>query len=226
MEVQFEAVKDDQDKLKAQNVTLADGSPCPGPEPREKRQRNRKQKSEDGGGDPGAKAGDNETGGEDGNKNGQGPGDENKEGAGNKSKKNRRRNRNKNGKKSEGGDGTADGGEAKPKLPPKPTWYSELNDDVKKSMKDRNIKINSGRAFVTIGDARVKIGTTGYCAMAHKNGVIAEGTYECSHEGIVKPTWSKVLKFDGGEWKPSDTTEQTNLLVGDINLTGGEFFLF
>jgi cold shock CspA family protein len=40
-EVEFEVITDTNGKLKAENVTSDDGSPCPGPEPRERRKRNK-----------------------------------------------------------------------------------------------------------------------------------------------------------------------------------------
>jgi hypothetical protein len=220
-EVEFEAVKDENDKLKAENVTSADGTACPGPEPRERRNRNRKKGGADDDGDEAAA----ENGGEAGGEGADGGAEQNdKEGGNRGGKKNRRRR--KNGKKAE--DGTAEGATPaapKPKPPPKPTWYSELDEGVKQLMETNGIKVDGGRAFVAVGDARVKIGTTGYTALAHATGIIAEGTYTCENDGIVKPTWTKVLKFDGedGEWKPSDATEQEDVLVGDINLSDGAY---
>mmetsp|Transcript_130647 Transcript_130647/g.194631 ORF Transcript_130647/g.194631 Transcript_130647/m.194631 type:complete len:345 (+) Transcript_130647:56-1090(+) len=224
-EVEFEAVKDENDKLKAENVTAADGTSCPGPEPRERRNRNRKKKggaADDENGEEAVA----ETGDEAGGEKTDAGADANEKEGGKGGRKNRRRR--KNGKKTE--DEGAEGAAAapKPKPAPKPTWYSELDESVKTAMEANGIKVDGGRAFVAIGDARVKIGTTGYAAMAHTNGIIAEGTYTCEKDGIVKPTWVKVLKFDG-EWKASDATEQKDVLVGDINLsddtvkpTGGE----
>ena len=132
MEVEFEAITDDNGKLKAQNVTTADGSACPGPEPRERRKRQPKKKEaesgeeEDGDGekvDGGEKAGDGGDG----------------TGAEKKGKNNRRRRKNsKNGKQGEPAPGS---------------WYAELEETVQKSMESRNIKIDGGRAFLPIGDA-------------------------------------------------------------------------
>ena len=202
-EVEFEAITDENGKLKAQNVTAADGKPCPGPEPRERRGRRKKVGAA---GESGDETG-GETGGE---KSDDGGADDKAE----KKGKNRRRRNNKNGKKAE-----------TPKAPsvgkPQPkSWYSELEKSVQESMESRGIKVDAGRAFVAVGDARIKLGTGGYAALFHKNGVVAEGTYTCDKDGKVAATWQHVLKFDS-EWKLSTADAESASLLASLALTDG-----
>jgi CspA family cold shock protein len=48
LEVAYDVITDDNGKLKAVNVTSADGSPCPPPEPRERRRRKKKPSTDSG----------------------------------------------------------------------------------------------------------------------------------------------------------------------------------
>ena len=88
-------------------------------------------------------------------------------------------------------------------------------------MADRSIKIEAGRAFVSLGDSRLKVGTGGYITLAHASGMVAEGTYTCSKDGKVMVTWQHVLKLDGEEWKLSSVEEQNGALVKEFSLTDG-----
>jgi hypothetical protein len=198
LEVEFEAITDDNGKLKAQNVTNADGTACPGPEPRERRKRQPKKKE---GGESGED--DEDGGGEkvDGEKTGDG------DGAEKKGKNNRRRRKNSKSKSGEPAPGS---------------WYAELEETVQKSMESRNIKMDGGRAFLAIGDARMKIGTGGYVSLAHATGILAEGTYAFDKDGKIVASWEHVLKYDGTEWKASSADEEKEALVMEINLTDGK----
>lgn len=118
----------------------------------------------------------------------------------------KKRNRKKNGKK-----------EVAPK---KGDWYSELDEAVQKSLEAKNIKIDSGRIFVSIGDARLKVGTGGYITLAHSSGIIAEGKYTSDKSGKLSVTWEKVLKLDGEEWKASSVED--GALLKEIDLTAGK----
>lgn len=153
-EVQFEVITDTNGKLKAENVTSADGSPCPGPEPRERRKRKKNKASS-------AERGE-ETAGET-------PAEKSDEADDSKPKdstdeapkgKGRRRN---NKKKAEGkanNENNNNGNNAE-KPQPKPSWENDLEDSVKESLESRKIKIIAGKAFLAIGDARVKLGNGG-----------------------------------------------------------------
>ena len=175
------------------DVTSADGTPCPGPEPRDRRKRNRRNKKEGENGD--------EAGGDTG-------GDNAEEGGDDKENKGKGRRRKKNDKK---------GGE-----PRETPWFAEFEESVSESMKSRDIKIESGRAYVSIGGARIKLGTGGYASLAHSSGVLAEGTFTSNKEGMVVPTWNHVLKHDGNEWTASTVEAEASALVSEINLVDGE----
>jgi len=67
------------------------------------------------------------------------------------------------------------------------------------------IDIRPGSVLVSIEDTRVKLGTDGYCALVHKNGIIAEGNFACDDAGTVSFTWRNVLRYeDDGGWKAAD----------------------
>mmetsp|Transcript_6775 Transcript_6775/g.18958 ORF Transcript_6775/g.18958 Transcript_6775/m.18958 type:complete len:312 (-) Transcript_6775:108-1043(-) len=119
-------------------------------------------------------------------------------------KKGRTRNNRRNGKK----EGAA----------PKSDWYSELDEAVKKSMEGRSIKVESGRVFISVGDARLKVGTGGYITLAHASGVIAEGSYTSDKSGKLVVTWQKVLKLDGAEWKVSTVEAENGALLKEVDL--------
>lgn len=50
---------------------------------------------------------------------------------------------------------------AKTKTETKTSWYTELEDGVKERLKSLSINADGGKAFIAIGDARIKLGTGG-----------------------------------------------------------------
>ena len=110
---------------------------------------------------------------------------------------------------------------ARKKKPAAKTWYSELSEDAQKSLADKSISIEAGRVFISIGDARFKVGTGGYITLAHKSGIIAEGSYTSDAAGKIVVTWEHVLKLDGEEWKVSSAAEQEASLVKEFTLSDG-----
>ena len=130
------------------------------------------------------------------------------------------------------GESTEEGGKKKrnrkktaPKkevAPKKSDWYSELDEAVQKSMEEKGIKIDSGRIFISIGDARLKVGTGGYITLAHASGLVAEGKYSSGTDGKLTATWEKVLKLDGADWKASSVEAVNGALLSEIDLTNGE----
>jgi hypothetical protein len=209
-ETQFEVLTDDTGKLKAVNVTSADGSPCPGPEPRKKRPK----KSASGGaksdGDAGAASvddGDKENGGAD-----EGKGDE----KGKSGRKPRRRNRN-GSKKGGNGAATTNGEESKKE----DSWEKKLDENVQESMKSKKITVNGGRAFLAVGDARIKLGTDGYAALAHSKAVLAEGNWSVVPGGVVTFKWERALKLSDGDWSLSTVDAEKDALVTEIKFTDG-----
>ena len=114
----------------------------------------------------------------------------------------------------------------KPDSKPQPnTWYTDLDMSVQESLESRGIKVDSGRAFIAIGDARFKFGTGGYAAVAHKSGILAEGTYTCDAEGKIAVAWEHVLKFNS-EWEVSTAEAEADSLVTEIALMDGKKMSF
>lgn len=112
----------------------------------------------------------------------------------------------------------------KKEAPPKKSdWYSELDEAVQKSIEAKGIKIDSGRVFISVGDARLKVGTGGYITLAHASGLVAEGKYTSDKNGKLSVTWEKVLKLDGAEWKASSVDAGNGALLKEIDLTTGTF---
>lgn len=95
---------------------------------------------------------------------------------------------------------------------------------MKKSLEGRNIKVESGRVFISVGDARLKVGTGGYITLAHASGVIAEGNYTNDKDGKLTVTWQKVLKLDGSEWKVSTVEAENGALLKEVDLKDGTYY--
>lgn len=226
MEVEFEICTDEAGKPYADKVTAADGSAIPAPPPRpapKKKATTSKSaegaedaKDENGESKPAAKKGKGRKG-----KQGKKPADDSaalstddEQGKGDSTAepKKKGRNRNNNNNKRNGKRNTKT-----------PSWHEELDESVLKAMETNGIKIDSGRAFVTVGDARLKIGTGGYIALAHAKGLVAEGTYTCDKEGNIAATWNHVLKLDGEEWKVASAEEESEALVQTLSLKDGKF---
>lgn len=137
-------------------------------------------------------------------------GDEAKDDAGEGTKEEKKKGRTRNKRRA-----------AKKEAAPKSDWYTELDEAVQKSIEGRSIKIESGRAFLSVGDARLKVGTGGYITLAHTSGLVAEGTYTSDKEGKLVATWERVLKLDGEEWKTSSVEVENGTLLKEIDLKDG-----
>jgi hypothetical protein len=209
-ETQFEVETDEAGKLKAVSVTSADGTPCPGPEPRKKRTNNPSNK-----GDKGAASGDE--GGAATTDDDKDAGDGKKDANGKKKNQQRRR-----GRQSNDATGSKKGGTASETKKPE-TWEKDLNEDVQKALESKNIKVDGGRAFLAIGDARVKLGTDGYAALAHTSAVLAEGKWTVEPTGVVAVTWERVLKLTGDEWATSTVDAEKAVLLTEIKLADGMY---
>ena len=228
-EVEFEAITDENGKLKAQNVTSSDGKPCPGPDPKDRRGRRKKANKKSESGDEAdaapAEGGDEKKSGEGGDD--KNDNTNNKEGG----KKGRNRRRRKNGAKkaaegnnnndaAEGGASTEDKKPKQKNKEAKQSWYNDLEKSVQESLEKKDIKVDAGRAFLAISDARIKLGTGGYAALAHATGILAEGKYTCDAQGKVAVTWENVLKHDT-EWKVSSYEAEKASLLAEFTLTDG-----
>ena len=101
-------------------------------------------------------------------------------------------------KEREGGSKTR--GPAKPK---EPHWHESLVDSVKGLLEEKGVRTATGTLDLSVGDARVKLGTNGYSSMAHADGILAEGTFACDADGNATFTWEHCLAYDkaAGEWK-------------------------
>jgi hypothetical protein len=210
-EAEFEVLTDDTGKLKAVNVTSADGSPCPGPDARKRRPKKSTSGVGKGEKDVTAASGDD---GE--NKNGSV--DEGKSNdKGNSGKKPRRRNRNNGSKKGANGTVAPSSAEAKKE----DSWDKILDENVQEALKSKNITVNGGRAFLAFGDARIKLGTDGYAALAHSTAVLAEGSWTVIPSGAVTFMWERVLKLDENEWVLSTVLAEKEVLINGIDFSDG-----
>ena len=196
-ETEFEVVTDDNGKLRAVSITSADGTPCPEPEPRQRRQRASNKTDENGEAET-----TNEDQAEDGN-----------------TKRTRSRKKRNNGAKKEGDD--ENGGDNNSNKPP--SWETGLDESVQAAMKSKDLKVDGGRAFLSIGDARLKLGTDGYSALAHAEAVLAEGTWTVEPNGIVAIAWDRVLKLGDSEWVLSMVDDEKEFLLTEINLSDGKY---
>jgi len=105
---------------------------------------------------------------------------------------------------SRSGSARADSARGPPK-PKDPFWHESLEMGVKAQLEEKNIRTTTGTIDVSLGDARVKLGTNGYSSMAHSDAVLAEGTFTCDTDGNAAFTWEHSIAFDkaSGEWVAS-----------------------
>mmetsp|Transcript_15782 Transcript_15782/g.23708 ORF Transcript_15782/g.23708 Transcript_15782/m.23708 type:complete len:291 (-) Transcript_15782:298-1170(-) len=173
-QVEFEIGHDDDGKPKADNVTAPGGGPCTGPrKARAPRRRRRRGDHDDEGGGGG--------GGE----------------------------QNDSGKTTGGGEAisngaTATGGGAEKSSPPKrrgerrepqPIWHDNLSEEVKQALKDKNIRTSTGTIDISFGNARIKLGTRNYASLANGDKVLAEGSFNCTSDGLATFEWKRALRF-------------------------------
>uniref|UniRef100_A0A7S2I025 CSD domain-containing protein n=1 Tax=Helicotheca tamesis TaxID=374047 RepID=A0A7S2I025_9STRA len=120
--------------------------------------------------------------------------------------------------------GRGRGGPRNSRGPPQPHWHNVLDDGVKESLQTKGIHTATGTIDVSVGTARVKLGTRGYASMATSDARLAEGSFACGEEGHVTLEWKRCIIFDMGaaEWKLIDETS-TDLLaslnLADDNVT-------
>lgn len=125
------------------------------------------------------------------------------------------------GGKGGGGGGEGTKGKVKgPVKPKEPFWHDELNDSVKNALEAKDIRKTTGTIDVSVGHARVKLGTNGYSSVAHARGLLAEGSFTCDEEGNVLFTWEHRLVCANGLWS---TTDDKSTLPTAFNLADGEY---
>lgn len=160
-EVEFIIGKDEEGKIKAENVTAPGGGPCTGP--RSSRRRGWKSRR----------------------------------------KEKKREGSSSNGQINEG-EGKSE--EVREVRAPKSPWHHILNEDVKSAMEAKGIRTKTGTIDIAVGSARIKLGTRSYSSMAHADGILAEGTFDCDSGGHATFEWKHCIRYDKGEgaWKPFD----------------------
>lgn len=220
-EVEFEVYTDDAGKYKSKNVTKPGGDPCEIPE-RKPRRRGRGKgdettddedgKTEDEGGDTTEEKKDE-------SKNGQSKG-----GGRGRNNRNRGRGTGDGAEKKEGesGDDTKNtGGRGRNPRNPRKRFDDDISVDVKSKMKEKKLDMRQTSLLLVLEESRIKFGPDGYAALAHADGIMAEGTFACDDEGKVSLTWKSMLKFADGEWKTEDPIANTSsgVLVSDFNWT-------
>lgn len=107
---------------------------------------------------------------------------------------NRRRRPTKNG---DGNDGAKDSAKSAPTKTrePQPLWHDILSDEVKQALKDKDIRTSTGTIDISLGNARIKLGTRSYASIATEDKILAEGTYECDSDGHASFQWKRAIRF-------------------------------
>jgi hypothetical protein len=107
--------------------------------------------------------------------------------------------------------------------PTEPFWHDSLTDSVKGLLEEKEIRKTTGTIDVSVGDARVKLGTNGYSSTAHASGLLAEGSFTCDADGNVAFNWEHWIACDkaSGVWA---ATEDKSGLPSAFNLGDGECF--
>lgn len=143
-------------------------------------------------------------------------------GGGNCSGPKKPRRRRRKSKAKGGGDGAVAGeNEEKKVTQPQPHWHEKLTDAVKASLDAKDIVRTAGTLDVASGSARIKLGTKGYTSLAHSDGILAEGAFECDADGNVSFTWDRALTCDNGEWKAGDA--DASELPSSLSLVDGKY---
>ena len=198
-ETEFEVVTDENGKYKAVNITSADGSLCPGSELNKKSKRSKKTTDENSG-DVLEQVNDNDAANE--------VDKDDTTGAPKRKTRNQRRSKKRNSENN------------KDVKKPHP-WEQDLEENVQVAMKSKGIEVDGGRAFLSIGDARMKLGTDKYAALAHTEAILAEGKWTVEPNGIVSVTWERVLNLVDNEWALSNIVDVAGFLLNEVNLSDG-----
>lgn len=96
-----------------------------------------------------------------------------------------------------------------------PVWHDGLTDDVKESLKSKEIRTSTGTIDIAFGGARIKLGTRGYSSMADAEGLLVEGSFDCDAAGNVTFEWKRAIQYETQGWCP-----RADLigLIGQISL--------
>ncbi|GFH50361.1 hypothetical protein CTEN210_06837 [Chaetoceros tenuissimus] len=108
------------------------------------------------------------------------------------------------------------------KKTPQAIWHDSLHDSVKVKLDELEIPRTSGTLDISLGDARIKLGSLGYASLADANKNIAEGTFESTGSGNITLHWTKHIQFNDAEgvWEKVDFIEGlvSNLDLMDENI--------
>lgn len=86
---------------------------------------------------------------------------------------------------------------------PKTIWHDGLTDEVKESLKGKEIRTSTGTIDIALGAARIKLGTRGYSSMADVEGLLVEGSFDSDENGNVTFEWKRAIQFEHGQgWMP------------------------
>lgn len=96
-----------------------------------------------------------------------------------------------------------------------PHWHAELNDNVHMTIESKGIRATTGTIDVSIGSARVKLGTGGYSSMAHAEGILAEGSFSYEANGTATIDWERCIVFKDGAW---NAVESDTRLISSLSL--------
>jgi len=109
-----------------------------------------------------------------------------------------------------------------PSKPKEPFWHDSLNDSVKELLEAKEIRKTTGTIDVSVGDARVKLGTNGYSSIAHASGLLAEGSFTCDADGNSTFTWEHWIACDKASGVWAATGDKSGLPsafnLGDVNV--------
>ena len=136
-------------------------------------------------------------------------------------RKNRRPRDRRDGNGARSGGNRITRGPAKPK---EPFWHDVLSSGVKSALQEKGIRTSTGTLDVSVGDARVKLGTRGYSSMAHAGGIIAEGTFTCEADGNANFTWDHCITFDSASGQWISTADKAAQLLASLSLSDGMLF--
>lgn len=86
---------------------------------------------------------------------------------------------------------------------PKAVWHDGLTDEVKESLKSKEIRTSTGTIDIAFGGARIKLGTRGYSSMADAEGLLVEGSFDCDAGGHVTFEWKRAIQYETDQgWCP------------------------
>ena len=101
---------------------------------------------------------------------------------------------------------------------PQPVWHDVLSDEVKQALQDKDIRTSTGTIDISLGNARIKMGTRGYASIATEDMILGEGSFECDSDGNATFEWKRAIRFTD-VW---NTYLDTTALVQSANLKEGK----